>query len=146
MYRLLADCSVLVVGAGKIAARRIKTLLQFKPSLLVIAPSLNEEVQELATQYSFKVAKRAYQAGDCKGAFMVVAATNEPSVNMAIATECAEHNIPVSVADNQKACTFFPRRVKKANLVIGITSSGESHSEVKKVAAKLRRDLDKILE
>lgn len=147
LFVSLANRPVLVVGAGNIAARRIKTLLLFKPKLRVIAPSLNEEVQELALKYGFTVEKRPYQQGDCKGSFIAVAATDKKTVNQAIASECKENFIPVSVADNQNACTFFfPAIVKKANLVIGITSSGENHSQVRRVAAKLRCELDKILE
>ncbi|MDD4571494.1 MAG: bifunctional precorrin-2 dehydrogenase/sirohydrochlorin ferrochelatase [Clostridia bacterium] len=147
LFVSLAGRPVVVVGAGNIAARRIKTLLQFKPNLRVIAPCLNEEVWELAAKHGFKVEKRPYQTGDCKDAFIAVAATDDKSVNQAIGSECKEYSIPVSVADNQKACTFFfPAIVKEANLVIGITSSGENHGQVRRVAAKLRRDLNKILE
>lgn len=143
LFVCLAAKPVVIIGAGNIALRRIHTLLQFGACLRVIAPQINEEIQRLANEHAFVVEERPYQQGDCAGAVLTVAATDAKAVNRAVAAECAANNIPVSVADDQTACTFFfPAIVKKGNLVIGITSGGENHTRVRKVAAKLRQQID----
>ena len=145
LFVSLAGKPVVIIGAGSIALRRVKTLLHFQARLKVIAPEIHAEIQSLAQEHGFMLEQRPYQTGDCTGAILAVAATDDRSVNQKVAEECALAQIPVSVADNQAACTFFfPAIVKRDNLVIGVTSSGENHGRVKRVAAKLRQEIEMI--
>lgn len=139
----LENKKVLVFGGGTIAKRRINTLLPFGAAIKVIAPELYEE---LVKNESLTICRRGYRKGDCSGADLVVAATDNPAVNREIAEECAELGIPVSVADRKELCTFyFPGIVRTGNLVIGLTASGEDHEGVRRAVQKLRLSIDEIL-
>jgi precorrin-2 dehydrogenase/sirohydrochlorin ferrochelatase/precorrin-6A/cobalt-precorrin-6A reductase len=73
----------------------------------------------------------------------VIAATNDNKVNEEIGRECQKNNILVSVANNKQLCSFFfPGIVRKGNLVIGITSSGENHAQVKSLVNYLKKHLN----
>ncbi|NLI92668.1 MAG: precorrin-6A reductase [Peptococcaceae bacterium] len=143
MFVSLKGKKVKVFGAGVIAARRVKCLLQFGALVEVIAPRINPELWQLQ---ELTISQRPYQENDCASADLVIAATDDSSVNRNIALECNQYHIPVSVADNKELCSFyFPAVVKENDFVIGITSSGRDHSQVKKAAARIRLGLDEIL-
>lgn len=130
-----------VFGAGKVAARRIAVLLRFGCDVDVIAPSVCEEIR--ARGGKLRLHTREYARGDCRGAVIVVAATDSREANRAIYEECMDENIPVSVADCKKECTFyFPGIAKNGGLVAGITASGRGHS----LAARLTRKIEALLD
>lgn len=82
----ITDRDVLVVGAGNIGCRRIKTLLMFDARVSVISEDIADE--ELITKVSF--AKRSFDRADIENRFMVIAATDKREVNHLIARLCAE--------------------------------------------------------
>lgn len=138
----------LVVGGGKIAARRARVLLCFGCKVQVIAPKLCEEMQELLshseqpdTQLEWTC--RSWQAGDCTGQGylpdLALAATDDPAVNTAFVEECHRAGIPVNRCDCHEECDFyFPAIVEHDGLVIGIASDGTQHKQVKQTAARFR--------
>ncbi|MCM1565954.1 MAG: precorrin-6A reductase [Dehalobacter sp.] len=144
----LQNKKIVVFGGGKIATRRIRTLLPFNADMTVITPELVPELkQELAGNEKVTLLCRKYQKGDCNGADLVLAVTNETQVNRQIAEECTRYGIPVSVADRKELCTFyFPAVVRKGNVVIGLTASGEDHTKAKKTAEKLRLYMNEHLD
>src|SRR2546425_786571 len=82
----LTDQPVVVVGAGRVAARKIRTLLQAKAKVTVISPQTSKAIFRHKT---IRLIQRAYRAGDLRGARLVVAATNDLAVNRRV---CAEAN------------------------------------------------------
>ena len=89
-----------------------------------------------------QVRRRPYEAGDEDGRALVVAATDDRSVNRAIGERCRRLGIPVSVADAPDECTFFfPALCENDELVVGITSRGAmpgDHAVVARTAAQIR--------
>lgn len=131
---------ILVVGGGRIAARRVKVLLDFTRDILVIAPRLEESLQKLEEEGVLQVAKRTFVKEDVKGAYIVIAATNHQEMNNYICEVCKEHGILVNHAGDQKKCDFFfPGIIKDEALVIGVTASGANHGLVKKVTNRIRQ-------
>ncbi|UWG98187.1 precorrin-6A reductase [Dehalobacter sp. DCM] len=148
LFISLENKKIVIFGGGKIAARRIRTLLQFKASITVIAPEIIPELEaDLAINETCSVYRRHYTEGDCQGACLVLAVTSDSHVNRQIAEECTRHGIPISVADAKELCTFyFPAVIRRGNMVIGLTASGEDHRGVRKAADKLRLHVDELLE
>lgn len=123
-------------GGGKIALRRVRTLLDFGAIIEIIAPEVNDELLEICEN----ITKREYHKGDCIGTDLVIAATDNPLVNEEIAKECKLLNIPISVASDKDLCTFFfPAIIKNEDIVIGLTSSGKDHKKLKVTTDKIRR-------
>ena len=91
LFVSLAGKKCVVVGAGKIAARRIGVLKRFGAEVAVIAP---EDKAGVGLTHC-----RGYEKSDLSGAFLAVAATNDRAVNHRIAQDCAARGIPCSVAD-----------------------------------------------
>jgi len=140
----LSEKNILVVGAGKIAMRRIQTMADFAGSVTVIAPDIHPVIREIARNASnVNIICRAFVQDDINGADIVFAATNDPDLNGMIARICHERGIPVNAAHNQDLCDFyFPGLVKRDPLVIGVTACGRDHAEAKEMTSKIRELLE----
>lgn len=129
----LTDKKCVVIGAGEIASRRIRVLLDYGAQVTVIAPEIKERLHGAA------YIKRAFQPGDCKGAYLAVAAASDRAVNRSVGEECRAFGIPVSVADCAQECTFyFPAVCQTGKLSVGLVSDGTNHSLTAETAQKIR--------
>lgn len=131
--------NAMVVGGGKIATRRIKTLLKFNFHVAVIAPETTEEIAALAKAEEITLANREFLSTDLVGCDIAIAATNDRNVNKQVGKLAKAAEILVSVADAKEECNFyFPAVVTNGDLIVGITSGGTSHVDVKLAAKKIR--------
>lgn len=131
-----------VVGGGKVAARKIETLLQFDSNIIVISPAVCERVQELKWEGRVVVIKKKYSEEDIEGAFMVIAATNDMKINEKVYNNAIENGTFVNVVDSPEKCTFiFPSVVKRQDLVVGISTSGGYPA----LSKKLRQKVEQLL-
>jgi uroporphyrin-III C-methyltransferase/precorrin-2 dehydrogenase/sirohydrochlorin ferrochelatase len=139
IFLKLANRKCLLVGAGNVALDKIASLLTTGLKLRVIAPDARIEIQQLAGEAKLEWIERSFETSDLDGNFLVIAATNSPQVNAAIYEGCVERNIPCNSVDDIPNCDFFfGSVVRRGNLQIAISTSGESPA----VAQRLRREID----
>lgn len=139
----LSDKRVVVVGGGKIATRRVKTLLKFTRNVTAIAPKTTVELLELGKTGFVTLIQRPVKRSDFDRAYMVVAATNDWKLNDEICKVCREQGIYVNVADDKSKCDFyFPGIYMKDETVIGITASGMDHSKVRRIREAIERVME----
>ena len=140
MFVDISDWPILVVGAGKIAQRRIETLLQFASSITVVAPECSETIRQWAKAGRICLKQRAYAPNDLDGMRLVCAATSQNAVNEEIGQECRKRGIPVNVCSNQMLCDFhFPGVVLRKELTIGINASGKNHRKAKEARIAIEK-------
>lgn len=143
----IAGKTVVVVGAGKIAKRRIETLLKFDCRIKVVAAGAVPEVEAYADQGKLELLIKPYAASDLDGADYVLAATNDQSINHQIHEKCREGNIPVNVADDkEKSDFYFPGVIRKNGLTVGVTAEGKNHELAKKATRAIAGCLDRCLQ
>lgn len=117
----------LVVGGGDVAARKIAILLRANARVRVIALELNETLANSCNQQQIQHLAKDFQPIHLEGVVLVIAATDDESVNRLVSEAAQECNIPVNVVDNPQLCTFImPSIVDRSPLVIAISSSGQS--------------------
>lgn len=140
----ISNKKVIIYGAGTIASRRVETLLAFEPLLTVFAPKASEEIQRAAEAGKLIYHEKAYRSGSIpEDTFMVLAATDNLSVNEEIYRECKEKSIPVNVCSNRDHCDFqFPGIAAKGDLVIGINAGGNDHHQAKMWTDKIRKEVE----
>lgn len=137
-----------IVGGGKVAARKVEKLLSFGPYLTVIAPEIEEwfRTQEKLLQKdgtaSLVLAEREFEMADLTGADFVIAATDDEALNGRISAYCKAEQIPVNVVDDRDKCSFFfPALVREGDLTIGISTDGKSPM----AASWVRKEISRIL-
>jgi precorrin-2 dehydrogenase / sirohydrochlorin ferrochelatase len=131
-----------IVGGGDVAYRKLNDLLDSGAKIKIIAPEINKDIKELqaANPESVKIMERKYKRSDIKGAYIVLAATDNPEINKSIFQDAEKNRIPVNSADDPAHCSFFvPSISRKGDLIIAVSTSGDSPA----MAAKIRRKLEK---
>ncbi len=124
-----------VIGGGKVAERKINSLLKTGAKVKVISPELTPKLKELADKGSFEWIQREYTSGDIRGAWLVIAATNSPEVQKLVFEEAEKERIFCNVVDVPELCSFIvPSSVKRGALCIAISTSGKAPA----VARRLR--------
>ena len=92
-----------VVGGGPVAARKVRTLLEACGSVTVIAPAVVASIEQLAADGRVALHRRPFAIGDCDGARVVVAATDDADVNELVGSEAARAHALVNRADDADA-------------------------------------------
>lgn len=125
-YIDIAGKSGLIIGGGRVAARKVSKLLPFGPKLTVVSQRF---CKELENAEGIERIAGSFDESLLKGKCFVIAATNDSYLNEQISEICRERNILVNAVDDQDNCSFiFPSLIKKGKLTVGISTSGASPS------------------
>jgi len=131
-----------VVGGGTVAARKVAGLLEANANIVVISPQIVPELEEYLAAGRITLLRRIYHPGDLRGAFLVVAATNDPEVNRAVAQEAESLGCLVNVVTEPMQSNFIvPAVLRRGDLTIAISSGGASPG----LAQHLRMQLETII-
>ncbi|OGA74140.1 MAG: uroporphyrinogen-III C-methyltransferase [Betaproteobacteria bacterium RIFCSPLOWO2_12_FULL_65_14] len=123
-----------VVGGGPVAAQKAEALLRSGARVTVVAPELCARLGELTLLGALRHEAKRFQPGDLVGAEIVIAATDDPSVNEAVSVAARALRIPVNVADHAALSSFImPSVVDRAPMQIAISSAGASPVLARKV-------------
>ncbi len=140
MFLKLEDKRCLVVGAGKVGEPKIGGLLDTGARIHVIALEASESVREWSREGKIELELRAFVPDDLDGIFLAVVATASRSLNDLIYREAQRRNVLCNVVDVPDRCDFYyPAVVRRGDLQIAISTSGQSPS----LAQKLRQQLEK---
>jgi precorrin-2 dehydrogenase/sirohydrochlorin ferrochelatase len=132
---LLAGRKCLVVGGGKVAARKIRGLLACGASVTVVAPEVHEAIELLARGGDIErnegppieVHVREYQPGEARGYSLVVSATGDPMVAETVYRDAQKGGVWVNTADDAKLSTFIlPAVVRDGPVTVTVSTSGAS--------------------
>ena len=125
MFIDIKEKNCVIIGGGKVAYRKARALLEFRPKIKIVSPKFCNEMETLKNEKDMELVKRNFIKEDILEAYMVIAATNDKNVNTLVYEECMKNKIYVNVADQSDKCTFvFPSLVSRGELIIGITTSG----------------------
>jgi len=117
----LRNRPVLVVGAGKVALRKVRGLVEAGARVTVIAPQALAEFDTLPV----RVIRRRYRPADLTGVALVFAATSDRAVNRNIGQAAGRRGIFANIADSADECDFVvPARVRRGRVQIAIATGG----------------------
>ncbi|ASK33882.1 uroporphyrinogen-III C-methyltransferase [Alcanivorax sp. N3-2A] len=134
----LAGETVLLAGGGDTALRKARLLARAGARLRLVAPAWRADLGELVEQGGGVCHPRRFEEGDLDGARLVVAATDDGTVNSHIAGLCAQRGVPVNVVDQPRLSSFvFPALIDRDPLFVAISSSGASPVLVRRLRAEL---------
>ncbi|MEK7306948.1 MAG: bifunctional precorrin-2 dehydrogenase/sirohydrochlorin ferrochelatase [Nitrospirota bacterium] len=147
IYLDLKGRSVTVVGGGKVAERKVRTLISSQADVTVISPGLTPRLKRLLAHGEFRYIKRRYRNGDLAGSMMVLVATDDRAANERIASNIKDSNILINIADIPDKCNFIlPSIVERGDLIISISTSGKSPAFAKQTRLELERIFGKEYE
>lgn len=145
----LTERNVLVVGAGKVAVRKVKRLLKSGAKITVVAPNSSEDLLALAQCQMIAYIKRPFDLKDIVELepFLVFAATDNPVLNETIAQYCATNNILVNaITDPINGNFSVQAEIKKRNYAVSISTFGHGPGFSKAMREYLEPVLDDRLD
>ena len=139
MFMKLEDRRVLIVGAGKVGESKIAGLLDSGALIKVVALEASDTVIQWARAGLIELEERAFSSDDLNQVFLAVVATSSPILNELVFTEAQRRGVLCNVVDVPEQCDFFyPSVVKRGDLQIAISTSGQSPF----LAQRLRKQLE----
>ncbi|MDF2707248.1 MAG: cobA [Nonomuraea muscovyensis] len=122
----LSGRRVLVVGGGRVAQRRVPALLEAGAMVTLVSPSVTPALDDLIAAGRITWHSRPYEVGDCDGAWLVQACTDERSVNTAVAAEAeAKHIWCVRADDKDASAAWTPASGKVDEITVAVTAGGD---------------------
>jgi len=120
---------VVVVGGGGVASRRVPALLDAGAEILLVSPKVAASLEDLAAAGRIRWEARGYQPGDCAGAWLVCACTDDPGVNAAVAAAAEDQRTWCVRADDAGAsAAWTPASGRAGDVRVGVLSGDPQHS------------------
>lgn len=125
----------LVVGGGEVGKRKAGVLLEAGANVRVVAPQIESA---LAEQTGINAIFARFDAQHLDGVMLVIAATNDRSVNRQVSELARARNIPVNVVDDPELCSFImPAILDRSPLMVAFSSGGASPVLTRMMRGKL---------
>ena len=143
-YPLMLDVrgrQSIVIGGDRVAAEKAAALVASGACVSVLSSEFCPELLAQAEQERVTLRRKAYEPGDLAGAFVVIAATNDPQLIQAIWAETQERGQLVNIVDVPEYCSFIlPSVLRRGQLTIAVSTEGASPS----LAKRIRQSLEEL--
>lgn len=77
LFHNIKNRRCVVVGAGSIALRKIRPLIEAGAIIDIVAPDIDRRIQDLAKKHSIRISTKPFENNDLKDACLVISATNK---------------------------------------------------------------------
>ena len=133
-YLNITGRRVVVIGGGEVADRKTAQLLASGADVTLVSPNATPELERLASEGRVRWIRRAYATGDLAGAWLAVAATDDPAVQRSIHAEAEREKTLLNVVDVVELCGFIaPSIVQRGPVTIAVSTGGASPALARKV-------------
>jgi len=127
VFLQLRSLRAVIIGGGRIAARKADLLLRAGACVTVVAPRLHEDLRSRAAAGELTHLAESFVPAHLDGAVIAVAATGLEEINTAVSEAARERNLPVNVVDDASLSTFiFPAIIDRSPIVIAVGSAGQA--------------------
>jgi siroheme synthase-like protein len=138
----LRNKSVLVVGGGPVAERKVDSLLHAEAAVTVVAPELTSHLKQLAASGSIRTQLRKFEEADLEDALLVISATDDRETQERVAALARAHGILINTVDQPRLCDFIvPAVVRHGDVIAAISTSGKSPA----LAAALKARVENVV-
>ena len=127
-----------VVGGGDVALRKVSMLLKANAAITLYAPEICHALQALVSENKIKFVQASFTPNQLQGACLVIAATDDEAVNIAVSVASKALNIPVNVVDAPELCSFtMGSIIDRSPVVIAVSSEGNAPVLARYIRAKI---------
>lgn len=137
VFLKLNQMQTLVIGAGPVGLEKLQAVVRQSEQarIKVVAAEISDEVYAFVKEYPQIILEhKNYEAADLAGVDLVIAATNNPALNLRIVEDGHHARLLVNIADKPELCDFYLGSiVKKGDLKIAISTNGKSPTIAKRL-------------
>lgn len=138
----LSGKNVIVIGGGKIAERKLKSLLETGAHIVVISPELTVELKKMAEAELFLWKNKLFSHDDLESANLIIAATSDKQINLAVKKSALNHQL-ISLVDDPVNSDFqIPSVLRRGKLSIAVSTAGASPILAKEIREQLEHEFD----
>ena len=125
VFLRIHNAPCLVVGGGAVALRKVELLLSAGASVTVVSESQDHRILNLVQQHKITHFKLGFSPDLVKGMHLVVAATDDRTVNQQVSETAMAQAIPVNVVDQPELSNFIvPSIVDRSPVIVAIGTGG----------------------
>jgi len=138
---LLEGRNCLVIGGGRVAARKTVKLLEAGAAITVVAPSIREKIKAMD---GLTLAERPFEESDLQGMFIVFALTNDSALNRRVIELCREKGILCSAADGSwvDGDLIMPASFSGEGLMVSVSTGGRACRRARLLRESLSRHIE----
>ena len=136
----IAGKPVVVVGGGKVASRKIKTLIEKGAKVIVVSPDLNDAIDQDKIIWR----QKQYETGDLDGAKLVFACTDVESVNTQVMTDAHPSQLVNNTGDKHFSDFYNVAIARAKDFSVMISTDGSSPERSKEIRKKLEAILEEL--
>ncbi len=128
----------LVVGGGKVAARKVHLLCRAGAKVTVISPDLTSDLSSMLQNNEIVSLAENYKSANMSDYAVVIAATDQADVNKQVSDDAKNQGVPVNVVDQPELCTFImPSIIDRSPVQIAVSTGGASPVLARLLRSKL---------
>jgi siroheme synthase-like protein len=139
-----AQFNALVVGGGGVAARKTLRLLEGGVKVTVVSAEISDEMADLAAGHGARLTliKRRYARSDVQSGMIVIAATDDRSINESIGRDARDLGALVNVVDDPDAGNFITPSVHRSGDLTIAVSAGRLPAAAAAIRSEIGRRFD----
>jgi len=138
VFLKVEDRPCLVVGGGKVAARKVRLLAKAGASITLVSPTVCNEVAAAVEQGTVRHVERGFQDEDLADVVLVIAATDDEELNRSVSELAKEQRISVNVVDSPALCSFImPSIIDRSPVQVAVSTGGASPVLARLLRARL---------
>lgn len=128
----------LVVGGGKVAARKVHLLCRAGAKVTVISPELTSDLKSMLQNNEIVSLAENYNGVNMSDYAVVIAATDQSDVNKQVSDDANSQGVPVNVVDQPELCSFImPSIIDRSPVQIAVSTGGASPVLARLLRSKL---------
>jgi siroheme synthase-like protein len=136
------DHDVVIIGGGEVCARKAETMMRYGAKVTIVSPEFTPEIEQWGKDGKLALRRKRYESGDLDGASIVIASTDDTSVNEQVAADARARKVPVNVVDVTPLCEFIvPAIIDKGSVTLAVSTGGKSPA----LARTLKEDLQRLV-
>lgn len=137
---------VVVIGGGKVASFKIAPLLKEGADIVVVSHELDASLVKLVESKQIRWFQKDYEKEDLEGAFLVVAATSDATLNEQIAQDVPSNQLVNVITNPESGNVHFPATIHRGKLSVAVSTGGASPKLAKKIRDDIAAKYDEVYE
>lgn len=138
LFFKLTGKTCLVIGGGEVAVRKAGMLVSANAQVHVVAKSMTQSMTHFIEKHGCTYRLGEFVADDLDKVQLVIAATDNKTLNETISQLANARNLPVNVVDNPELCSFIlPAIIDRSPVVVAVSSGGKSPVLARLIRARL---------
>ena len=135
---------ILVVGNGFETVEKVAQMIETGADVHCISEELLPEILKMAEKGEIYYRQKRFEEKDLDGVWLVIGTSGDKALNAEIARSAEERNVFYNIVDVKNLCAFiFPALVRRGDLTIAISTSGNSPALAQKVKREINQTIGK---